>query len=125
MSLKLLWKPLLVLGVGVGTTYGTQQWKRQETMSKLHINDSSTDKELIAIFDRIDSDASGHISRAELRGAFQRAGLDLTPLQIEAMVFSADNNSDGEISKEEWLQLWRKVRTADLLKNNKPAAAGK
>lgn len=53
---------------------------------------------LKAVFDELDVDGDGHITRSELRTAFQRMGHTLTDQEIKAIYKHVDINNDGKIN---------------------------
>ena len=57
---------------------------------------------LLKIFDEIDTDGSGSVEEDELYFALKKAGMKVSKRIVKAMMASADENNDGEISKEEW-----------------------
>ncbi len=67
------------------------------------------DSDLLAVFDSMDTDKSGSISKSELKIALDKTGLKFSDKDIDAMVFAADENKDDSISKEEWLNLCKHI----------------
>jgi len=59
-------------------------------------------------FDRIDSDDSGFISRANLE---KLLGNDSSPERIDTLIEEADKDKDGKISFQEFLDIFRKDRS--------------
>ncbi|KAI6203044.1 hypothetical protein M3Y94_00511500 [Aphelenchoides besseyi] len=53
---------------------------------------------LKAVFKELDVDGDGHITRSELRTAFQRMGHALTDQEIKAIYKHVDLNHDGKIN---------------------------
>lgn len=53
---------------------------------------------LKAVFDELDVDGDGCITRSELRVAFQRMGHSLTDADIKAIYNQVDANKDGRIN---------------------------
>ena len=61
------------------------------------------DKDLVWLFEELDADSSGHVSRAELEQAIlQIFGSPLEPRIVDDMMREADTDGDGEISLEEF-----------------------
>ncbi|KAH7728422.1 Vitellogenin-linked Transcript family member [Aphelenchoides avenae] len=60
---------------------------------------------LRAVFDELDVSGDGHITRSELRTAFQRMGHSLTDQEINAIYKHVDTNSDGKINFDEFCQM--------------------
>ena len=57
---------------------------------------------LLKIFDEIDTDGSGSVEEDKLYFALKKAGMKVSKRIVKAMMATADENNDGEISKEEW-----------------------
>lgn len=64
---------------------------------------------MLQLFDKIDTDNSGSINSSELQKALNKSGMDVNFLEVKAMMYAADKDSDGTISKEEWQELIHKV----------------
>ncbi|KAI6226053.1 CBN-CAL-5 protein [Aphelenchoides besseyi] len=60
---------------------------------------------LKAVFKELDVDGDGHITRSELRTAFQRMGHALTDQEIKAIYKHVDLNHDGKINFKEFCQM--------------------
>jgi len=60
---------------------------------------------LKAVFEELDVDGDGHITRSELRTAFQRMGHSLTDADIKAIYKHVDVNQDGKINFQEFCQM--------------------
>jgi len=54
-------------------------------------------------FDAFDADGSGSISRDELKELLIRMGISESPESVEHIISALDENSDGSISREEFL----------------------
>ncbi|VDK78910.1 unnamed protein product [Litomosoides sigmodontis] len=65
---------------------------------------------LKAVFDELDVDSDGCITRSELRVAFQRMGHNLTDSDIKAIYNQVDINKDGRINFDEFCQLMARKR---------------
>uniref|UniRef100_A0A8R1XVH7 EF-hand domain-containing protein n=1 Tax=Onchocerca volvulus TaxID=6282 RepID=A0A8R1XVH7_ONCVO len=65
---------------------------------------------LKAIFDELDGDGDGCITRSELRTAFQRMGHTLTDGDIKAIYNQIDINRDGKINFNEFCQMMNRKR---------------
>jgi hypothetical protein len=65
------------------------------------------DRQLNAIFTRLDTDHSNTIDETELFEALQKAGMNLTKHECEVMMRHADSDGDGTLSREEWIQIAR------------------
>ena len=64
---------------------------------------------LKAVFEELDVDGDGHITRSELRTAFQRMGHTLSDTEIKAIYKHVDVNQDGKINFQEFcLMMTRK-----------------
>ncbi|KAI1731434.1 EF hand domain-containing protein [Ditylenchus destructor] len=60
---------------------------------------------LKAVFEELDVDGDGHITRSELRTAFQRMGHALTDQEIKAIYKHVDINNDGKINFQEFCEM--------------------
>ena len=61
-----------------------------------------TEKELQHLFQTIDYNHDGKISREELRSALRTAGLTVPNSSLDNFFSEVDTNNDGVISFEEW-----------------------
>lgn len=61
-----------------------------------------TEKELLHLFQSIDYNRDGKISKEELRSALRTAGLTVPNSSLENFFAQVDTNNDGVISFEEW-----------------------
>lgn len=76
--------------------------------------------ELRALFQQLDTDKSGRLSREEFRVGMQRLGAQLTEDDLTELVRGADIDGDGEIDYPEFLAatLWHShVRRAEFLRS--------
>uniref|UniRef100_A0A915A4Y5 EF-hand domain-containing protein n=1 Tax=Parascaris univalens TaxID=6257 RepID=A0A915A4Y5_PARUN len=60
---------------------------------------------LKAVFEELDVDGDGCITRSELRTAFQRMGHTLSDTDIKAIYKHVDANNDGKINFQEFCQM--------------------
>ncbi|KAF8353797.1 cal-5, partial [Pristionchus pacificus] len=65
---------------------------------------------LRSVFDELDVDGDGHITRSELRTAFQRMGHALSDQDIKAIYKHVDVNNDGKINFQEFCQMMTKKK---------------
>ncbi|CAG9530181.1 unnamed protein product [Cercopithifilaria johnstoni] len=65
---------------------------------------------LKAVFEELDLDGDGCITRSELRTAFQRMGHSLTDDDIKAIYNQVDINKDGRINFDEFCQMITRKR---------------
>jgi Ca2+-binding EF-hand superfamily protein len=75
--------------------------------SRQHHTSSFTTFELAEVgktFDTIDEDGSGFLTRDEFGAVFGRMGAHLTPPVLEAVVAQFDEDGDGQVAREEFLQ---------------------
>lgn len=70
----------------------------EEFLSIAHANPLSLSMK--AVFDELDVDGDGFVTRSELRTAFQRMGHNLTDSDIKAIYHHVDINNDGKINFE-------------------------
>jgi len=61
-----------------------------------------TEKELWQLFQAIDCDHSGHLDKAELSVAFERAGVTVSNARLDRFFNHIDKNHDGTIDFNEW-----------------------
>ena len=75
---------------------------------------SLSEAQLRALFDTIDKDGSGAVSRLELRIVMETMGERLRPAEFRALfgegaselyrwIEGAEGNSDGELTSDEWV----------------------
>uniref|UniRef100_A0A8R1DF00 EF-hand domain-containing protein n=1 Tax=Caenorhabditis japonica TaxID=281687 RepID=A0A8R1DF00_CAEJA len=60
---------------------------------------------LKAVFEELDVDGDGYITRSELRTAFQRMGHSLSDQDIKAIYRHVDANNDGKINFQEFCEM--------------------
>uniref|UniRef100_A0A183CM59 EF-hand domain-containing protein n=1 Tax=Globodera pallida TaxID=36090 RepID=A0A183CM59_GLOPA len=60
---------------------------------------------LKAVFEELDVDGDGHITRSELRTAFQQMGHTLNDADIKAIYKRVDKNQDGKINFKEFCEM--------------------
>mmetsp|Transcript_87200 Transcript_87200/g.241823 ORF Transcript_87200/g.241823 Transcript_87200/m.241823 type:complete len:171 (+) Transcript_87200:68-580(+) len=82
-------------------------------VSRRHPNLSEEDlKEFREIFDLVDTDGGGSIGTEELARLMDTLGIRTTPEELKLMVSEIDENGNGEIDFEEFVQVMcRKVNT--------------
>ncbi|CAE7623117.1 Calml3 [Symbiodinium microadriaticum] len=73
------------------------------------------------IFNLVDRDGGGSITKEELGELMDTLGIDASPEELETMINEIDSSGDGEIDFEEFVEVMsRKVNatyTADQVKN--------
>ncbi len=105
-SAKILFSKHLVGPVAVvSASYGYSQWREARHALKLNNNE----KEMIELFNKLDVDNSGFIDKEELEKALTEAGMALNSFQLTFMMNSADENEDGQISKDDWIAICNKA----------------
>ena len=83
------------------------------TTNPLHkLDDSEIDNRLLAVFQRVDSNHSGHIDRDELVELARSLGHRMTKSEVNESMKQMDPNGDGLISYEEFAG-WIKSRDGD------------
>ncbi|XP_074660837.1 plastin-3-like isoform X2 [Tubulanus polymorphus] len=70
-------------------------------------------EEITTAFDSIDVDASGFIEISELKDAFEKLHLRIPSYEIRDLIRNHDSNSDGKLSKNEF------IKTAVMLRKEK------
>lgn len=98
-------RPVAVVSAVAVSAYGYREWDRAK--SALHL--STNDAAMIALFNKVDKDHSGYIERQDLRDALKSAGFQVNTVALEAMMKVADENTDGRISKDEWLHICHSI----------------
>jgi hypothetical protein len=66
-------------------------------------------KEIVYVFNMFDSDGSGEIGLAELLAAFRRMGVDLTLREAETLLAETDEDGNGIVDVEEFVQMVEKM----------------
>ena len=62
----------------------------------------ATENKLLVLFQSIDYNRDGKISKEELRSALRGAGLAVPNINLDNFFSEVDTNRDGTISFEEW-----------------------
>ena len=101
-------KPLLMVAAGtVLAGWGYLQWERINMSKHLHLDSATlTDDAILRLFDHLDADHSGAISEQDLMAALNISG----GVNLRSMMAAADNDKDGVISRDDFLQLVRRVQ---------------
>jgi len=95
-------QPLLLIGGVIGAYYKKKQW--DDAALAFHIDVNTIDhKHMIRVFEEIDKDKTGYLSRDELQAGLAKNGMNVSDFQLDHLIEAADTNSDGLISKEEWV----------------------
>lgn len=78
-----------------------------QLMCRQKLDDESGDnaENLKAAFRAFDKDCSGYITADELRQVMTSLGEQLTDEEIEEMIREADNDGDGQINYQEFVQM--------------------
>jgi calcium-binding protein CML len=56
-------------------------------------------------FRRLDSDGDGSLTMLEIRTNIDNIGVELTPKEVSDLIDRLDENTDGVVTKEEFLKL--------------------
>ena len=67
---------------------------------------------LEAVFKAVDADGNGYLEPAELKIAFEKAGLPASDEQIKQSIKALDTNNDGKIDLEEFKAIAWKNNTS-------------
>jgi glutamyl-tRNA reductase len=99
-----LWKPAAFVGATVYGTYGLYEWNKAK--SELNLNGMGK-KELENVFDSIDVNKKGFINVDELTEVLNKSNKikKFSNADIKAMLAAADENHDGNLSKEEFVHI--------------------
>ena len=100
-------KLALLFGLGTAGAYKVKEWG--DARRALNAEGMST-LELTKVFRDIDVDGSGYVDAKELQAALQKKGLSLSSEQVDVLMKSADENSDGKLSQAEWVHAMGKSR---------------
>ena len=73
----------------------------------------TSETELKEAFKFFDTGKTGVITEDELRHTLMSLGMDLSPEQIEEMIEAADADGSGEITYEDFVELWGTGGEAD------------
>ena len=102
--------PLLALGSLFVSGYGAYQWHR--TKEILSLGNSMSEEKIETIFQEIDVDGNGLISEEELLRYLQKNRIKrIGKYDVHAMMVSADETKDGNLSLEEWRDLIKETHT--------------
>lgn len=106
MTLKMIFlkigQPLILVGGAIGAYYKKKQW--DDAAIALHIDVNSSDRRLLMkVFDDIDTDNTGYLSREELQVGLAKSGMNASDFQLDQLMEAADTDLDGKISKVEWI----------------------
>lgn len=102
------WKPVIVLGTLIYSSYGYYQWS--QVRKAFHIDNDFSNERLNKLFDDIDKDKSGSITRDELLKALERIGIKMASVKVDAMIKVGDKNHDGNINRNEFLHIFKSVK---------------
>lgn len=80
-------------------------------------------KELSDIFDKIDSNKNGSIDLNELDRALNTSNFRFSKSQLRAMMKKADVDHDGQISREEFINICEELQTSTHVPSVTTAAA--
>ncbi|GBL88181.1 hypothetical protein AVEN_117774-1 [Araneus ventricosus] len=73
------------------------------------INDIDSDDQMEQSFKLFNTDGSGTISIGELKRIASTLELDLTNEEIQEMIYVADTDKDGIVTKEDFIDTARKI----------------
>ncbi len=60
------------------------------------------EEELLALFESIDRNHDGSLTRDEIQNAFRQTGLTVSNRKLDEFIAAIDVNHDGVVSFEEW-----------------------
>ncbi len=67
----------------------------------------------MVVFNLFDTDGSGEVGLAQLVAAFRRLGVDLTVREAEALIAEADEDGNGIVDLDEFVQMVQKMLGAN------------
>ncbi|KAI1811359.1 putative calmodulin [Poronia punctata] len=88
-----------------GNNSGTIDFAEFLTMMARKMNSTDSEEEIREAFKVFDRDNNGFISAAELRHVMTSIGEKLTDEEVEEMIREADQDGDGRIDYNEFVQL--------------------
>lgn len=89
------------------TAVGTELWSK--------LRDAHFEKACKGMFDQLDMNHDGHVSRTELRTAFARRRTHASEEEIDEIIKCADTNNNDSIEYPEFRQLWYATRGNGVL----------
>ncbi|GFU31095.1 uncharacterized protein NPIL_259651 [Nephila pilipes] len=94
-----------------GTSKNSNEISREdyERMMLLIINDIDSDEQMEKSFQEFDIDRTGVISIEELKKLAHKLEFFTADQEIEEMIKIADNDTDGNVTKEEFIEVSRKI----------------
>lgn len=111
------WKPMAITGATVYGAYGAYEWK--EAKQALHI-EKKGESELSQLFDTIDTHKSGFIDIDELTQVLNKSGHRFRRADIKAMMALADEDQDGQLSKEEFIRICKTLNSTSATPTKEP-----
>jgi len=84
---------------------GTIDFPEFLTMMARKMKDTDSEEEIREAFKVFDRDNNGYISAAELRHVMTSIGEKLTDVEVDEMIREADQDGDGRIDYNEFVQL--------------------
>ncbi|KAK0444259.1 calmodulin [Desarmillaria tabescens] len=94
---------------------GTIDFSEFLAMMQKRAHESDSEDEIRQAFKVFDRDGNGTISAAELKQVMTSLGERLSDAELQAMINEADQDGNGEIDYQEWLEMiltWTKLKHA-------------
>lgn len=77
----------------------------------MHLDEAA----LASVFHKVDKDHSGWLDKAELKNAYELAGLPMSDAEIERSFKMIDVNGDGKIDLDEFFNIAKQSESHDLI----------
>ena len=72
-------------------------------------------KEIMVLFNQVDSNKDGHLDFTELKDIFSAIGVNIGPTELKAIMKRFDKSGDGVISKEEFTSVMIDKLKTDMM----------
>eukprot|EP00924_Labyrinthula_sp_SR-Ha-C_P006739 snap_masked-scaffold_29-processed-gene-3.6-mRNA-1 protein AED:0.33 eAED:0.33 QI:0/-1/0/1/-1/1/1/0/173 len=76
------------------------------------------DHKIVEAFNAFDKDGNGTIDVSEMKGVFQRLGIDASEQEVKDVMKLVDDNDDGEIDLGEFTKSYMELNIKNAVENN-------